>query len=45
MVKKKLLLSKHKYPASKPISTDFLNEVYEVADIKYHKKITDLFMN
>ena len=36
-------LSKYKYPASKPISTDFLEEVYKIADKKHLKAITKLF--
>lgn len=36
-------LSKHKYPALKPISTDFLEEVYKITDKKYHQKINKLF--
>lgn len=36
-------LSKHKYPNPKPISTDFLEEVYKVADKKFHQKINELF--
>ncbi|MBP9794085.1 MAG: aminopeptidase [Flavobacterium sp.] len=36
-------LAKHKYPAPKPISTDFLKEVYQVADKKYHEKIKAFF--
>ncbi len=39
----KNFLSKHKYPASKPISTDFVNEVYQVSDKKHHVKIRKLF--
>lgn len=36
-------LNKHKYPNPKPISTDFLEEVYRVADKKQHKEIDVLF--
>lgn len=36
-------LSKHKYPASKPISTDFLEEIYKITDKKFHQKINKLF--
>ncbi|KGD66893.1 M1 family aminopeptidase [Flavobacterium aquatile] len=36
-------LNKHKYPNPKPISTDFLEEVYRVADKKQHKEIDILF--
>lgn len=39
------LLSKHKYPNPKPISIDFLEEVYKVSDKNYHKEINALFMN
>jgi hypothetical protein len=38
-------LNNHKYPNPKPISTDFLDEVYKVANKKHRTKITDLFMN
>lgn len=38
-------LNKHKHPNPKPISTDFLNELYQVTDKKYHNKIADLFIN
>jgi len=41
----KNFLAKHKYPASKPISTDFLKEVYLISDKKLHKKIDYLFKN
>ncbi len=36
-------LFKNKYPNPKPISTDFLEEVYQVADKKFHKKIGEFF--
>ena len=36
-------LTKHKYPNPKPISTDFLEEVYKVSNPKFHKKIKQLF--
>ena len=36
-------LSQHKYPNPKPISTDFLNEIYKVANPEFHKKIKELF--
>lgn len=36
-------LAKHKYPALKPISTDFLKEIYIVSDKKFHKQIDNLF--
>jgi ABC-2 type transport system permease protein len=36
-------LTKHKYPNPKPISTDFLEEVYKVADKKFHQQINELF--
>lgn len=39
----KNFLQKHKYPNSKPIATDLLDELLSVADKKYHKKITSLF--
>lgn len=39
----KNFLSKHKYPATKPISTDFLEEVYKVSDKNYINQIKKLF--
>ncbi len=39
----KNFLSKHKYPATKPISTDFVYEVYQVSDKKYFNQIKKLF--
>ena len=39
----KNFLAIHKYPASKPISTDFVEEVYKVSDKKYDKQIKKLF--
>jgi ABC-2 type transport system permease protein len=39
----KNFLALHKYPASKPISTDFIEEVYKVSDKKYYKQIKKLF--
>lgn len=36
-------LDKHKYPKPKPISTDFLMEVYKISDVIHHKKIRLLF--
>lgn len=39
----KNFLLKHKYPNSKPISTDLLNELLEVAGSKYHEEIISLF--
>lgn len=39
----KNFLTKHKYPASKPISIDFLKEVYKIADKKHLKAISKLF--
>jgi len=36
-------ISQHKYPNPKPISTDFLEEIYKVANPKFHKKIKKLF--
>ncbi|MBX7225100.1 MAG: hypothetical protein K1X55_03660 [Chitinophagales bacterium] len=36
-------LIKHKYPNPNPISTDFLEEVYEVANNGHHKTIKKLF--
>jgi ABC-2 type transport system permease protein len=38
-------LNKHKYPNPQPVSTDFLNEVYNVADKSKHQKIKELFMD
>ncbi|NHM07603.1 M1 family metallopeptidase [Flavobacterium sp. CYK-4] len=39
----KNFINKNKYPNPKPIATDFLKEVYVVADKKYHKQIKELF--
>lgn len=36
-------LEKFKYP-NRPITTDFLNELYQVTDKKYHNKIKQLFI-
>ncbi len=36
-------LIKHKYPSPKPISTDFLEEVFRVSDRRFHEKIKALF--
>lgn len=36
-------LNKNKYPNPKPISIDFLTEIYEVTDEKLHKQIRTLF--
>lgn len=36
-------LIKYKYPNPKPISTDFLEEVYKVADKRFNKEIDRLF--
>lgn len=36
-------LAKHKYPATKPVSTDFLDEVYMISDERFHEKIKVLF--
>jgi len=36
-------LTKHKHPKPKPISTDFLVEVYKISNPKFHKKIKELF--
>jgi ABC-2 type transport system permease protein len=36
-------LNKHKHPNLKPISTDFLQEVYAVSDKKYNSQIKTLF--
>ena len=38
-------LTKHKYPASKPISTDFLEEVYKVSNVEDYIEIKTLFLN
>lgn len=38
-------LNKNKFPNPKPISTDFLNELYLVTDKEYHPKIQDMFIN
>ena len=40
----KNFLLKNKYPHLKPISTDFLKELYAVTDIKFHTKIAEMFM-
>lgn len=39
----KNFLNKNKFPNLKPVSIDFLNEVYRVSDNKFHKKIKQLF--
>lgn len=39
----KNFLAKYKYPGMKPIATDFLEEVYKVADKKKHKEIREFF--
>lgn len=36
-------LEKHKHPNPKPISTDFLSEIYKVTDVRFHKDIAQLF--
>ncbi|VXA92360.1 conserved membrane hypothetical protein [Flavobacterium sp. 9AF] len=36
-------LNKYKYPNDKPISTDFLKEVYQVSDKMKYKRIKELF--
>lgn len=36
-------LQKHTYPNAKPVSTDFINELYAVSDTLIHTKINDLF--
>jgi ABC-2 type transport system permease protein len=36
-------LEKNKFPNPKPISTDFLKELYAVVDEKFHEEIYDLF--
>lgn len=36
-------LKKHRYANLKPISTDFLKEVYEVSDRKFHSEIMRIF--
>lgn len=36
-------LEKNKYPNPKPISTDFLAEVYSISDKRYHDQIKKLF--
>ncbi len=37
-------LEKNKYPNPHPISTDFINELYLVTDVKFHPKIEEMFM-
>ena len=39
----KNLLNKHSYPGFKPVSTDFINELYAITDPAIHSKIDDLF--
>ena len=39
----KNFLQKHKYPNSKPISSDLIAEILEISNKKYHKKIRYLF--
>ena len=34
----------HKYPNPRPISTDLINEILKVSELKYHKKIREMFM-
>ncbi len=36
-------LQKHGYPNAKPVSTDFINELYAVTETTLHSKIDDLF--
>lgn len=36
-------LQKHTYPNAKPVSTDFINELYAVSETSLHYKIDDLF--
>lgn len=37
-------LLKHKYPNRKPIATDFLEELYNVTDKRFHESIQEMFM-
>lgn len=37
-------LVKYKYPNPKPITTDFIDELYKVVDVKFHKKIEEMFI-
>lgn len=37
-------LARHKYPNPKPVSVDFLKELYQVSDPKYHAEIENMFM-
>ncbi len=37
-------LEKNKYPNPKPVTIDFMNELYLVADVKFHPKIERMFM-
>ncbi|TGV04716.1 ABC transporter permease/M1 family aminopeptidase [Flavivirga rizhaonensis] len=39
----KMFLEKNKYPNLKPISSDFLNELYTVTDEKFHSEIKKMF--
>ncbi|MFC5046128.1 M1 family aminopeptidase [Aquimarina hainanensis] len=39
----KNFLNNFKYPNSKPISTDLLEEILKISDVKYHQQINDLF--
>lgn len=36
-------LIKHKYPNLKPISTDFLEEIYKISDSRFHETIKNIF--
>lgn len=38
-------LEKNKYPNAKPVSLDFIRELYLIADVKIHPRIDDLFMS
>ena len=37
-------LTKNKYPNPKPISTDFLKELYNVTEVKFHNEIGGMFL-
>lgn len=39
----KNFLKHHGYPNQKPVSTDFLNELYSITSVEIHPKIDDLF--
>lgn len=36
-------LTKHQYPNPKPVSTDFLEEIYKISDSRFHGEIKNIF--